>query len=99
MLVIGLLLGLLVHTMPHSALAIALGDAFLTGGASALIAPGSELIALKAGIVWAAVLAFLVGPFLFIGWLMYQVKKEFNRLQGEQKRKEYRRIFAEKPPE
>ena len=99
MLVNGLLLGWLVHAMPRSALAVALGDAFLTGGASALIAPGSELLALKAGIVWGAVLAFLVGPFIFVAWLMYQVKKEFNRLQNEQKMKEYRRIFAGKSPE
>lgn len=99
LLIIGLLLGLMVHITPRSALAVALGDAFLTGGASALIAPGSELLALKAGIVWGAVLAFLGGPFIFIAWLMYQAKKEFNRLQDEQKMKEYRRIFAGKSPE
>lgn len=99
LLTIGLLLGLMVHNMPRSALAVALGDAFLTGGPSALLAPGRELLALKAGIVWGAVLAFLVGPFIFIAWLMYQAKKEFNRLQDEQKMKEYRRIFAGKSPE
>lgn len=96
MLIIGLLLGFIVYNAPHSAIAVALGDAFLTGGASALIAPGSALLALKAGIVWGAVLAFLVGPFIFISWLMYQVKKEFNRLQNEKKMKEYRRIYEGK---
>lgn len=96
MMTIGLLLGLMVHIMPSSALAIALGEAFLTGGPSALIAPGSELLALKAGIVWGAILAFLIGPFIFIAWLMYHAKQEFNRLQDEQKMKEYRRVLAGK---
>ncbi|HJV76075.1 MAG TPA: hypothetical protein VJ654_17775 [Noviherbaspirillum sp.] len=99
MLIIGLLLGLIVHNAPRSALAVALGNAFLTGGPSAFIAPGNELLALKAGIVWGAVLAFLVGPFIFIGWLMYQAKKEFTRLQDEQRMKEYRRIYAGKSAE
>jgi len=98
MLTIGFLLGLMVHIMPSSALAVALGEAFLTGGPSALLAPGSELLALKAGIVWGAVLAFLVGPFIFISWLMYHAKREFSRLQDEQKMKEYRRIYAGKSP-
>ena len=99
MLIIGILLGLMVHNAPRSALAVALGDAFLTGGASAFIAPGNELLALKAGVVWGAVLAFLVGPIIFVAWLMYQTKKEYNRLQDEKKMKEYRRIFAKKSPE
>jgi hypothetical protein len=96
MLMIGLLLGLIVHNAPRSALAAALGEAFLAGGSTAFIAPGSELLALKAGIVWGAVLAFLVGPFIFIAWLLYQAKKEFNRLQDEQRMKEYRRIYGTK---
>ncbi|RZI44184.1 hypothetical protein EGT07_01785 [Herbaspirillum sp. HC18] len=96
MLIIGLVLGFMVHNAPHSALAVALGNAFLTGGASALVAPGSELLALKTGMVWGATLAFLVGPFIFIAWLMYQAKKEFNRLQDEQRMKEYRRVYAGK---
>jgi hypothetical protein len=96
MLMTGLLLGLMVHYAPGSALAAALGEAFLAGGASAFIAPGSELLALKAGIVWGAVLAFLVGPFIFIAWLLYYAKKEFNRLQDEQRMKEYRRIYGTK---
>lgn len=96
MLLIGLLLGLIVYKAPSSALAAALGDAFLAGGASAFIAPGGELLALKAGIVWGAVLAFLIGPFIFIAWLLYHAKMEFNRLQHEQRMKEYRRIYAEK---
>lgn len=99
MLIIGLLLGLMVHNAPRSELATTLGNAFLTGGASAFIAPGSELLALKAGIVWGAVLAFLVGPFIFIAWLLYHAKKEFNRLQNEQRMKEYRRIYAGKSPD
>ncbi|GAB3554258.1 hypothetical protein GCM10027343_42040 [Noviherbaspirillum agri] len=96
MLLIGLLLGLMVQSAPRSALAVALGDAFLTGGPSAFIAPGSEFLALKAGVLWGAVLAFLVGPIIFVAWLMYQGKKEFNRLQDEQKMKEYRRTIAGK---
>lgn len=96
MLMIGLLLGLMVHNAPRSALAVALGDAFLTGGPSAFIAPGSELLALKAGLVWGAVLAFLIGPIIFVAWLMYQAKKEFNRLQDEQRMEECRRIYAGK---
>ena len=96
MMVIGLLLGLIVHNAPSSALAMALGEAFLTGGASAFIAPGNEMLALKAGVVWGAVLAFLGGPFIFVGWLTYRAKKEFNRLQDEQRMKEYRRIYAGK---
>jgi hypothetical protein len=99
MLVIGVLLGLMVQNAPRGALAVALGDAFLTGGPSAFIAPGSEWVALKAGILWGAVLAFLVGPIIFIAWLMYQGKKEFNRLQDEQKMKEYRRTIAGKSAE
>lgn len=99
MLIIGLLLGLIVHNAPRSALAVALANAFLTGGPSALIAPGSELLALKAGIVWGSILAFLVGPFIFVAWLMHHAKKEFNRLQDEQKMKEYRRIYAGKSAE
>jgi urea transporter len=99
MLIIGLLLGLIVHNAPHGALAVALGDAFLTGGASAFIAPGNELLALKAGVVWGACLAFLIGPFIFVAWLMYQAKKEYNRLQDEQRRREYRRIYAGKSHE
>ena len=98
MLIIGLLLGLMVYNAPRGALAVALGDAFLTGGASAFIAPGNELLALKAGVVWGACLAFLIGPILFVAWLMYQTKKEYNRLQAEQKMKEYRRILAGKSP-
>jgi ABC-type proline/glycine betaine transport system permease subunit len=96
MLMIGLLLGLIVHNAPRSALAAALGEAFLAGGATAFIVPGSELLALKAGILWGAVLAFLVGPFIFIAWLLYHAKKEFNRLQDEQRMKEYRRIYGTK---
>lgn len=96
MLLIGLLLGLMVYIAPRSALAVALGNAFLAGGPSAFLAPGSELFALKAGIVWGAVLAFLVGPFIFIAWLLYHAKKEFNRLQDEQRMKKYRRIYAGK---
>jgi hypothetical protein len=99
MLAIGLLLGLMVHNDPRGALAVALGDAFLTGGASAFIAPGNELLALKAGVVWGACLAFLIGPIIFMAWLMYQAKKEFNRLQDEQRMKEYRRIYGEKSSE
>lgn len=99
LLIIGLLLGLMVHIMPRSALAVALGNAFLTGGPSALVGPGSEMLALKAGIVWGAILAFLGGPFIFIAWLMYQAKKEFNRLQDEQRMKEYRRMYAGKARE
>ena len=96
LLVIGLLLGLMVYEAPRSALAAALGNAFLAGGASAFSTPGNELLALKAGVVWGAVLAFLVGPFVFIAWLLYHAKKEFNRLQEEQRMKEYRRIYAGK---
>lgn len=96
MLMIGVLLGLMVYIAPHGALAAALGEAFLAGGASAFIAPGSELLALKAGILWGSVLAFLVAPFIFIAWLMYQAKKEFTRLQDEQRMKEYRRIYGTK---
>lgn len=96
MLSIGLLLGLMVHNAPHGALAAALGNAFLTGGASAFTAPGGELLALKAGIVWGAVLTFLVGPFLFIAWLLYHAKKEFNRLQAEQRMKKHRHIYGGK---
>lgn len=99
LMMVGLLLGLMVYNMPRSALAVALGNAFLTGGPSALIGPGGELLALKAGFVWGAVLAFLGGPFIFVSWLMYQAKKEYNRLQDEQRMKEYRRIFAGKSPE
>jgi hypothetical protein len=96
LLMIGLLLGLMVHNAPGSALARSLGEAFLAGGATAFIAPGSELLALKAGIVWGAVLAFLVGPFIFIAWLLYHAKKELNRLQDEQRMKEYRRLYGAK---
>jgi hypothetical protein len=34
------------------------------------------MLALKVGVVWGAALAFLVGPFIFIAWLMYCAKKE-----------------------
>lgn len=97
MLIIGLLLGWAVHNDPRGAIAVALGEAFLTGGPGAFIAPGSELLALKAGMLWGAVLAFLIGPFIFIAWLMYQGKKEFRRLEDEKKMQEYRRIIAGKP--
>ncbi|OWW18454.1 hypothetical protein [Noviherbaspirillum denitrificans] len=99
MLIIGLLLGLIVYNAPQGALAVVLGDAFLTGGASAFSAPGNELLALKAGIVWGACLAFLIGPFIFVAWLMYHARKEYNRLQAENRKKEYRRIYAGKSHE
>lgn len=99
MLIIGISLGWMVHIAPGSALAVALGNAFLTGGSGAFVAPGNEFLALKAGLLWGAVLAFLIGPFIFIAWLMYQGKKEFNRLQDEKKMQEYRRIYAGKTPE
>lgn len=95
----GLLLGLMVYIAPHSALAAVLGDAFVAGGASAFIAPGSESLALKAGFVWGSVFAFLVGPFIFIAWLLYCAKQEYNRVQDEQRMKEMRRIYGGKAAE
>ncbi|HJV86668.1 MAG TPA: hypothetical protein VJ698_14450 [Noviherbaspirillum sp.] len=99
MLAIGLLLGVMVYYAPGSALARALGGAFLAGGPSAFMAPGGRMLALKAGAVWAASLVFLVGPFIFMAWLSYQVKKEYNRLRDEQRMNEYRRKIAGKPRE
>lgn len=96
MMLVGLVLGLMVYIAPHSALAAVLGDAFVAGGASAFIAPGSEYLALKAGFVWGSVLAFLVGPFIFIAWLLYCAKKEYNRLQDERRIEENRRIYGGK---
>lgn len=96
LLIIGLLLGLIVYYAPAGAIAVALGNAFLAGGPSAFTAPDGGLLALKAGAVWGASLAFLVGPFIFMAWLSYQVKKEYNRLRDEQRMKEYRRNIAGK---
>lgn len=99
MLSIGFLLGLMVYYAPGSALAKALGDAFLAAGSTAFIAPGGRVLALKAGAVWGASLAFLVGPFIFMVWLSYRVRKEYTRLRDEQSMNAYRRKIAGKPRE
>ena len=97
LLLLGLLLGLMVRNDPSGALATALGDAFLTGSAAAFREPGGELLALKAGALWGAILAFLIGPLIFMAWLLYEVKKQANRLQEKKRMDEYRRIIAGKP--
>lgn len=99
LLFIGLLMGVIVYFAPASALAVALGDAFLAAGASAFIAPDGKSLAIKAGAVWGVSLAFLVGPFIFMIWLSYQVKKEYNRLRDEKRMEAYRRNIAGKSRE
>ncbi|HEX7650304.1 MAG TPA: hypothetical protein VF450_23105 [Noviherbaspirillum sp.] len=96
LMLVGLLLGVLVYLAPGSALAAVLGDAFVAGGASSFITPGNESLALKAGFVWGSVFAFLVGPFIFIAWLLYCAKKEYNRVQDELRVKEMQRIYGGK---
>ena len=94
----GLLLALLVYNAPHGALALALGNAFVAGGAAVFSAPDAALLALGAGLVWGLCLAF-VAAFGYTAWLIYHVKKGYKQLVMEQRMKAYCHAIAGKPAE
>jgi len=94
----GLLLGLLVFSSPHGALAQALDNAFMTGGAAAFSAPGGGLLALEAGFVWGLCLV-MVGAFFYVAWLIYYATKGNKKRMTEQRMEAYCRAIAAKPLE
>lgn|GEM_PF-1875167 len=98
----GLLLGLLMFSSPHGALALALaaalGNAFVTGGAAAFGAPGGRLLALEAGFVWG--LCFImVAAFFYVAWLIYYATKGNKERMTKQRMEAYCRAIAAKPLE
>ncbi|WP_025916040.1 hypothetical protein [Herminiimonas sp. CN] len=94
----GLLLGLLILYAPRGALALALGDMFVAGGAAVFSAPGGARLALWAGLVWGLGFAF-VAAFCYTAWLIVRVTRGYHTLVMEQKMHAYRRAIAGKQPE
>lgn len=97
-LICGLLLGLLMFNAPHSALTLALGGAFVAGGAAVFSAPGGALMAVEAGFIWGLGLA-LLAAFAYTAWLIHHVAQGYKNHVMEQKMQAFRRAIEGKPSE
>ena len=94
----GLLLGLLVFNAPGGELALALGNAFMAGGATVFSAPGGALLALGAGLVWGLGIA-LVATFIYTAWLIYHVNTGYQQHLMAQRMQAYCRAVEDKQPD
>lgn len=94
----GLLLGLLMVNAPHSALALALSNAFVAGGAAVFNVQGGALLALGTGLIWG--LGFtMAGAFIYTAWLIYQAMQGHKNHVLEQRMQAFRRAIEGKPLE
>lgn len=94
----GLLLGWLVLNAPRSALALALGNAFVAGGAAVFSAPGAALLALGAGLVWGLGVA-LVAAFIYTAWLIYHVTRGYQQHRMAHRMQAFCRAIEDKQPD